>query len=601
MRSPSPVVFCAVLAALGLTPPAWAQRPRVAVIVVGDDEPAVGNLQLELEEHLASFDNITLVPSREIAAKIARKVRRPDPAKWRPDAEAERIFREAKDHYFQDELVQAIRKLEKLDNLYQEARIPTPVRAQTDLLLWRTAVHLALQEDDAALRYARTALTLDPELQVDRTVFPPSVDTLIEDTREALETAVVQVQTNPPGSGIEIDERLVDIEFRVPAGSHELVVYADYFEPIRRKFTLSRFIVLKVGLPIAVEPPIEKFLVHVIEDSSDSINPLQKMQLSRLQQILGVDAVVLFAARGEAGSRRALVFWEDGEARLSPRIEKAHSQGVLFNWMGSVLDELSRPDRSGHASPWVGWRFNAMVGPLHGTRFRRLRNPEDTSSFNAGFNGNGFGLYGDLDRRGILGEAEIEYVPYRTDTQVILGTNSATVSGGATWASRVGAGYRYRFGELGMTSRHWVDATAGLRTWSHAAEDVGTSGMGPLGVLTSYRWTAIDLRVRGGYVLPIDFFGEPMVHAGFTIVPFSVFKEDGELTGTDPEPQVAFGWELGASLMPARRLRVRLDYHGERLDVRFKGPATVPINPAIVDARWAETRHTWMLRVQREF
>src|SRR5262245_20773435 len=130
----------------------FAAPPRVGVIGVGEDAGTAGDLQRTIELRLSSSSKkLEHVPAAELGAALPPAppragTRAIDPALQK---EAAALLQEATDAYYQDRAAFALEKLTALA-LLQDRTQAFPTTERVRILLWRTAVYLALKDETQA-------------------------------------------------------------------------------------------------------------------------------------------------------------------------------------------------------------------------------------------------------------------------------------------------------------------------------------------------------------------------------------------------------------------------------------------------------------------
>lgn len=572
-------------------------KPRVAILVVSPDPLTAGRLQLEMEKRLVEADRVTLVTARDSAFRVGKEDRGGPPPRT-DDREILDLMNGARNDYFEDELVRAIKQLDTVAERFEkQGRVA--VEDEVDLHLWRAAVHLGLGETEPAQEEALAALTLSPGLEVDRAIFPPSVERLFSTVRDGLKMAVVKVKTYPPGAWVEVDDRQVQPEFSLPAGTHRVVVSAPGFHPVERQIKLERYLELMVSLPIALDARFERTLLPAVQKGKLDL-PASTL-MTYLAGRLDVQGVVLIAADSRDGARRGFVWWSGSSGRSSPAVESEMGEVILQNWSVTMLQDYAarRPDL--RPTFWDGWKGQVRAGAALSSRHRVLAG--DGGRVSASFVGAGPRLDIEGGRRGVWGELSYEYLDasFSRTSQRLADGSVGFAHGGTSSFFRLGAGYRLHAEDADAP---WtVGTTLGFFVAEHRAQDI--SGVnGPVGYFTSYQWLGPDLRLRGQWRFPVRIWGEPTLHGRVTVAPVSRWRENPtRTTGFSPQVEPAWSWGVGVVFTPRDRWEVSADFSDRQSRVRLSGEASAAVDPAvpIQSARITEAVNTLTISVHRVF
>lgn len=609
-----------------------ATPPRAGVIVVGNDAATTGSLQRALEMRLESVPQLSVRGGAAAAAAIGAKTppAAMDPVASRRGAE---LLDAASRAYYEDRLVDALDGLAAVAAHYDRTPfVPTADRVK--LLLWRTAVLLALQDQNKAEAEARAALVLQPQLQVDTRIFRPSLGKLVDEIRaRGLPTAKVLLDGLPAGAEARIDDRLVvDGRATIPVGKHRLLVRGPGFTDLERVFEIASDSVLPACPPVALDPMLGARLLAMVPRGESDLRVFEK-----LAERLDVDTLVLAAARTEPASEsRAVVWtrtggppaaspvfpaWADGQTQLAewvaqrliaaagtgtsasstvvpvttPPLATTTPRPVATATPVAVAVATPRPGRT-PAPPAVGRpprrtarsaaALTAEGGIAIASRARDVKG--GGAGYASSFVGAGPRVAAGFGYGALAGELEISHVSYAF-SRLNVNLPSAertTVDGGSTTFARLAGGRRIALGgdpEGGIS----VLPSLGLFFESHQGNDLKEDGA-KLGVFPSQQRLGVDLRVDGR--VPA---GPVAILAGVGITPFSTWSESPSgATGTSPVPGVVPAWRLGADHRPNDRLAVGVLYSGELRTAKFKGEATPPLSPPVTNAQVTELLHT---------
>lgn len=627
-----------LLTSVARAAPADAGR-RVGVIAVGADAAAAGELQRELELRLAAAPRVTLHGGNDLAPAIGRAgtatpASGPDAQKMR---EAADLLQKASDAYYEDRAAFALDRLGALAALHERTG-NFPVGERVRLLLWRTAVFLALKDEPQAETEALAALTLNPELKVDLNEFRPSVKEIVEKVRgRGLRMVTVVVNGLSAGATLRLDDRAVSPRFQAPIGKHRLVASAMGRRDVGRTFDAAGDLSIPMTLPIALEPALETTLSGIVWRGQPSSQDAPI--LTGLATRLGVDWLVVAATRTDPASesRVVLISLAGGSSFASPQLAiGSGTNAALATWTDSRLaSDLTgaiaavavatpspvstatpaptatpvavavaiatpRPRPAPTAAPRVpparrraASGENVVLGARGGVlwldRTRTISGGGE--SFTTEFGGVGPRITADASRGMFFGEVEAAFLSYGISTlDVKLPDGSkTTVSGGSSLVARLGGGWRHAFGDGDWDGSTVVRAGLGLVRETHSAEDVKDSSNQPLRLLTSYDRNGLELRVDGRLPFP-DVTFRPAITGGLAVGPAIGFSESPKgATGTSPAAGPEFGAHLGVELAPMERLGVAFEILASMRDTKFKGTAQAPLNTAIRNATMSES------------
>ena len=610
---------------------------RVGVIAVGADAAAAGELQRELELRLAAAPRVTLRGGNDLAPVIGRSglataAAGPDAQKLRDGAD---LLQKASDAYYEDRAAFALDRLGALGALHERAG-NFPVAEHVRLLLWRTAVFLALKDEPQAEAEALAALTLSPELKVDLNEFRPSVKEMVDKVRgRGLRMVTVVVNGLPAGATLRLDDRAVTPRFQAPTGKHRLVASAAGRRDVGRTFDAAGDLSIPMTLPIALDPSLDAALSGIVWRGQPSTQDVPL--LAGLATRLGVDWLVVAATRSDPASESRVVVLSPsgGPVFASPQLAiGAGTNAALATWTDSRLaSELTGaaaavavatpspvptatpapagtpvavaiatprprpaptaaphfPPARRHAASSEGVVLGARGGLLWLDRTRTISGGGE--SFKTGFGGVGPRITADASRGMFFGELEAAFLSYGISTlDVKLPDGSKkTVGGGSSLVARLGGGWRHAFGRGDWDGSPLVRAGLGVVHESHSAEDVKDASNQSLKLLTSYDRNGLELRVDGRFPFP-DVSFRPAITGGLAVGPAIGFSESPKgATGTSPAAGPEFGAHLGVELAPLERLGVAFEILASMRDTKFKGTAQAPLSTAIRNATMSES------------
>lgn len=582
--------------------------PRVAVVCIGDDPVTTGACQREVETRFVA-PKFALRDAPDLAASIASRTPPADPSDPSERRRAAEMLEAGAKAYYDDKLVDALDRLAAVQALHERASgISTDERIK--LLLWRTAVFLALGDRPKAEAEARGALILSPSLQVDLSVFRPSVKSLVDEIRAAgLPSATILFSGTPPGADVKIDGRPVTDRMQVPLGRHRLVARAPGFLEVERSIEVSGDASIPLAMPLFLDPHLEKLLVAIAEKGVVSADG--KRTLDRVAEKARVDAVVLALVRTRAtpADARVLVYWRASLAPSSAGTPQATSVAAIADLAFARADATAPAAIAAMRKlpGAVAARTPAPPPPPSGERSRlalaargdiaivsreRAVDSEDGAGFSSGFVGIGPRVAVDLSRGTLIGEVEGSFVSYSLSTlDVNLPDGGrSTVTGGSTVAARAGAGVRWPARESIA-----LVGLAGIAWEAHRGDDIRDGGA--VGLFPSETRIAID--VRGAVHADVSRF---TLVAGAGLSPWSQTSEaPSGTTGRDPSSAIAPSWQLGAHLEPRRGWNAGLVYEGELRTTTYSGAADLPLDPPLTDVSVRQTLHTVVLTLRRSF
>lgn len=600
-------IVCAALLGSALL----AAPPRVGVIVVGDDPAAAGELQRTIELRLSASKKIELTGAADLAAALPPAPARPagarpvDPALQK---EAAALLQEATDAYYQDRAAVALDRLAALQAL-QDRTQAFPVTERVRILLWRTAVFLALKDDTQAEAEALAALTLVPDVKVDLNEFRPSVKDAVDRVRaRGFRTVTVVVSGLPAGGTLELDDRPVTAPFKASAGRHRLSARAPGRRDVVRTFDASSDLSLSMHLPFAMDPATEA-LFAALASTTDPTKE-QRAPADQVASRLKLDWIVIAAAGSEA---RAIALAPKGvhhtAAPSTPGSLAAWIEERILGGGGAVAVSTPaatprtvatpravatpRPVRPPRPAGSSALALSAGGGVAWTTRSRSLEG-KGGGGFETSFAGVGPRVTVDATYGSPFAHVEAAWINYGISTlDVTLPDGSSkSVTGGTTTLARLHAGWRHSFGGRGEPdAAPSIYGALGGSFETHTATDVKDPAAGDLGLLTGYSRTAIEVAAGGRY--PLGGSLRPAISAGVVVAPTSTWSETpANTTGTKPTPAVAFGWSLGVAATPVTRLTVAIEYAGAMRSVGFSGTADAPVDPALEDPTIQESFHS---------
>lgn len=567
------------------------------MIAVGDDAAATGELQRALELRLSASKKLELVGAAELSAALPAAPARPagprpiDPALQK---EAAGLLQEATDAYYQDRAAVALDRLSALGAL-QDRTQAFPVSERVRILLWRTAVFLALKDATQAEAEALAALALNPDVKVDLNEFRPSVKDAVDRVRaRGLSAVTILVSGLPAGATLELDDRPVTSPFKATAGKHRLSARAPGRHDLVRTFEATSDISVSMTLPYATDPGTEAMLMTLATSSSPTRE--QRLPADQIAAKLKVDWIVVATAGRDANA--VALAYPGATVHVAP----PSTPGNVAAWIDQRLAgdavaiapaQTPRPVKTPRPAGSTTLAIDAAGGLAWTARNRALEG-KSGGGFETSFGGVGPRVTVDARYGSPFAQLEAQWVNYGISTlDVTLPDGSdASVTGGTTTLARLHGGWRHSLGGQGEPdAAPSVYGTLGFAYETHSAKDVKDPAAGKLGLLTGYQRTAVEIAAGGRY--PFAGTLRPAVSAGVVVAPVSTWTETpANTSGKNPSPGVAFGWNLGVAVTPASRLTVAFEYAGAMRSVAFDGAADAPVDPELTDSTIDETFHT---------
>ncbi|HVO31335.1 MAG TPA: hypothetical protein VMV18_11380 [bacterium] len=583
--------------------------PRVGIVVVGEDPIAAGALQKDLERMLSATPGISVRPAGELASKlVVPKTAAAAAAAAGPDAatkaQAAQLLDDAKNAYYDDESAKALDRLAKLEDL-QERTGGFPALQRVQMRLWRSAVFLALKDEQQASDEALTALSLDPDLVIDLKELPPSLGELVDKVRKTrLKIVSVIVSGLPPVAEIHVDGRSVPSRFRTAAGHHKVSVSSPGRLDVTREFDATGDMSLSMPLPLAVPADATEAINDLAFGSASSpAGPA----LSALAAKLNVDWLVPVAAHSTPHT----------EAR--PMIARANG---TVDWTGDVIpagpDETTRLNdaigpklRAAIAKAQklaheeheavlaeAGWHETPTAGLGVAARYRTLDGGAGTVKLM--FAGTGPVLGVAAVNRGVWIDGALSWITYAPSTlEVQLPDGSKkSAGGGATLDAGIGAGLRHALSANGYQDGPSIRYGLTVLVEQHSGPDVKTaSGVG-LGIMPS--WMRVSPQLGLGARFP---FGRGLaLTADGNIAPFGYWADSpGKVYGTSTTAALSYGAHVAVTGGETGKLQWQLAWTASMAGADHKGTAQVPTNPVMVSTKERENVQLLTLGIAKRF
>ncbi|HVO31470.1 MAG TPA: hypothetical protein VMV18_12060 [bacterium] len=565
---------------------------KIAVVPVGADAATAGSLErtVEIRLHTGEFD---LLEPSDVAAAMAAP-----PAPKPVFADEQKLLEEATAAYYDNREAFALERLTALQSLI-DRRLDLPAAFRLRTRLWRATTFLSLNDPQSAEGEALAALAIDPDLIVDETEFRPTLADLVGRARKKLTFVTLSVTGLPAGAKLAVDGRAASPDaFKVPRGSHIVVVTAPGYRETARVVNASADVTLALPPPVAVPRDLDDSLSRLVFGGPSASDPTT---IPRLLEKLHADAVVVVAVRGApvADGARALVARSNGQTRASG-VEATSPEGIvrIAAWAEGALRAPAvgvapRPTptpRGSTPSESAPVAFGARGALEWMARFRSVSG--GGGSAHEPLAGVGAHVAGEAAWEGWDGELGLRFVDYAlssVDVRLPDGT-SHTVAGGTLTGIGIDAGRAFAVtpdGDDGASVR----PSLGIEWENHAAIDVSDAAGAKTHLFPSTSRLYPELRVAGR--MPFEASEKHgAAWIGIGIVPFtSVSEAPSGSSGASPSAAVGFSWRLGGSLQLRPGLDLTAGYEGRMASTKFKGPAAGPYVPAVSNATVQEMDH----------
>jgi len=601
--TPYPAITPSVMDAPRPTPAAAAPTPvptpsvkRAAVVVVGADPSAVGDLQRDLEKRLAAaVPGLAVRITGDVAMRIGAP-RAPATPVPTPDPGTAALMEQAIGAYYEAQYVRALDLFAKAQG--QNDSNDAPLSRKTEVFLWRVAVFLGLNDVTQAQQEALAALALNPELKVAATSeLPPSVSQELDKVRASASFKLVTVLVNglPPTASLTIDGRSVPSRFKVLAGKHRLVASSNGRREVVREFEAVADTAITVSLPPALAPEAEAAVLAFVQAESTGAEP---PEITALAQKLDADWVIFAGANGtdvRAVLRRSVngVLTRGGPF---PAPEASASLASTFSKTIASAKNVKTADPNGGLTFDDGvWNIQTRGTLVASGWLRSVSGGEEFQTF---FGGAGPEVRVEAAKGRMLLVGAGSWVSYDgSSVEVKLPDGSKTsATGGSTARVVLGGGWRGG-GQDGGRFR----ALASLDLENHSNTDPANRGA-ELNLMTGYTRAALD--VRGGFRMGAPGMPSWLLDLELGVSPYAYFAEDpAGATGDSPSSGPAYLWSAALESAPsaASRWGYRLSYAGEMRSVTFKGQSEAAVNPPMRDATLSEMYHALSLSLTRRF
>lgn len=578
------------------SPAATAAPKRIAVVATGDDAFAAGELQRELEKRLAAtVTGYTIRPTADVALRIgAPKAAAPSPT---PDPAAAALLEQAIGAYYDAQYVKALDLFAQTQGLNENT--DAPVSRRTEVLLWRVAVFLGLNDLTQAQTEALAALTLNPELKVDpSSEIPPSVSQQLDKVRTSPTFKLLTVIVNglPATASLSVDGRLVPSRFKVLAGRHKIVASSNNRRDVTREVDITADTAVTISLPPALPPELEPVVTAFAQADKKALEPAE---IATLAQKLDAEWVVFATTVGGQATailRRSV----NGELTPAGPFPGAEAPAAIATALAKPIKNAKDVKGGPAGQPYV-YDDTEWTVTSHGTLLASgwLRSisagGDDVQTF---FGGAGPELRVEAVKGSMLLAASGSFVSYdASSVEVKLPDGSKTsATGGSTMRVVAGGGWRG-----GGPDRRRFRALAMLDIENHGNSDPKNGGA-TLNLITGYTRAAFEL--RGGFRMAAPALPAYLLDLELGVSPYAYFAEaPSGASGDSPSSGPAVLWAAGLERAPSATSRwgYRLTYTGEMRSVTFKGQSEAAVNPPMRDATLDEMFHALSLTATRRF
>ncbi len=574
-------------------------------VVVSGDAPGVGRLQQLLEQRLAQ-SGLTVRGPIELSDS-AVTLGAPVPADAATQERIRQIFATVEKAFGEARFDDAIAAFSKM-----------PANASASdtglMLFWEAAIELKRGNEITAESDARNALLAAGELDVPGT-FPPSVLQLFNTTKSGMKQAAVTVDAYPPSAKVVLDERVLPLSFQAWVGRHKLRVIAPGYRPSEQTIEITESpapVTIQVALAPALKAPVDAMLTSLMSRAE-----LSDADAKILEQLAARDGSsdVVVAAIVRADATRAAV-WVRGAKPQKRNFTGAPSiiDATVADWAASVLRDsrtatvatavttpppARRPQTPRATTPGLSTWVDAGLGFANRQRALSGKTAETggmtwAKGLNLNYAGPAPALEAGVEYSGILAQVDLAFATYALSP---IRTNSPTnsnvsIDGGNSLFARVGAGYRFHFGERRDAGTPFVGGRLAADVESYmSAKLAGSPASFP-----SHNRISPQLWVEGG--API---GAGALSGGLAFEPGGSYSETPSgASGLSPAVS-GLGGRLDASWPVGERWTLGGRYELMRRTITFKGVAAPDYSPKLYNAHVTDTSHFATVVVERRF
>ncbi len=562
---------------------------RIGVVTSGADARAASDAQFAVELRLGAMPDVTV----RSAADVARAFPAPGaPASAEPvDADARRraeaLLKEATDAYLDGKGAFALDRLGLLAALEDQRSVPAVDRVRARL--WRAAVFSALKDDAHSDAEALAALALAPDLKVDLTEFPPSVEEIVTRVRPRLRTATVVLSGLPAGARVWIDERAVTSPFRAAFGTHRLFASAPGHRGVGRPIDVTGDLSVPLALPAELPGDIAAAIASVSGGGTASAQDLAKLR--DLARRIDADALIVVDA---GATPHAAGIGSGGDPIRAVAMRDAADVATFAE---SAVPSLrkARPNAALSRTS-MGWQIATRGALVYDAR------THDVGGVAARYSGAGPALGLDVSRALWVGALDVSRVQYGLNKVRVFfrDGNSGESNGGVTTTARLaGAARPFRGGD---PDGSWLQGELALNSILHEGKPVRDSAGIDTGFEPGFTILAPQAGVRGRLAFPIH-AGTIAAEAAALFAPASLWSETPNgASGDSPRGGTGLAAALGARWTRGR-LGIGASWRYERISAKFRSQAYFGIlGGAIPDpATVVETRATFAIDAAYRF
>lgn len=571
--------------------------------VVSGDAPGVGRLQQLLEQRLTQ-SGLTVRGPIDLSDS-AVTLGAPVPADAATQERIRQIFATVEKAFGEARFDEAIASFSKMP--------ANASAADTGLMLfWEAAIELKRGNEITAQSDARNALLAAGELDVP-TTFPPSVQQLFSTTKAGMKQAAVTVDAYPSSAKVVLDERVLPLSFQAFVGRHKLRVIAPGYRPSEQTIEITESpapVTIPVALAPALKAPIDAMLTSIMSRAE-----LSDADAKLLEQLAARDGnsnvVVAAIVRGDA--TRAAV-WVRGAKPQKRSFTGAPSiiDATVADWAASVLRDsrasaaavavtTPTPARRAPSATTPGLSTWVDAGLAFASRQRALRGTTAETGgttwakgLNLNYAGPAPALEAGLEYSGVLAQIDLAFATYALSP---IKTNTPTkpnvsIGGGSSLFARVGAGYRFHFGDRGDAGTPFLGGRLAADVENYISAKLAESPAS----FPSHNRISPQVWIEGG--API---GAGALSGGLAFEPGGRYSEKPSgASGSSPAVS-GFGGRLDGSWPVGERWTLGGRYELMQRTITFKHKAAPEYSPKLYNAHVADTSHFAAVVVERRF
>ena len=157
-----------------------------------------------------------------------------------------------------------------------------PIPALAELSQWRGIIAAALDQQDEAMRWFRTAYRFNPAWTIDKKLASPRVRSIIKRAqREVKDTGTLRISTDPESAQVSIDggtSRPANDKFTLPVGTHLVMITADQRKPYAELVEVTETKTYRIDLALDPETTLDK-AARLVDATTSA--PAGKVRLKR--------------------------------------------------------------------------------------------------------------------------------------------------------------------------------------------------------------------------------------------------------------------------------------------------------------------------------